>query len=321
MMNDARVLIVSTVADVATDHVVKILSDWNVEHHRINTEDFPFKASLTLDYRDELGPSLDFGKGSRPYDTIWYRRMRSPPLPAEMDTGIYDFCLRENRAALLGGLLSQHARWMSEPGAVWKAEFKPYQLRVAKEVGLRIPKTIISNDSVAIRRAFEEFGPLVVKPARSGHFVEAGEEFSIFTSMLTRSDLEHLADAKWAPSIYQEHIQKRCDVRVTVVGTKLFSAAIHSQTNPEAMVDWRRTSDPELPHTVIELPDKLASQIRSLMARLGLEFGCVDLVLSEQGEYVFLEVNPSGQWLWLDDQLNFGISEAVAAWLAGRADV
>ncbi|KMY03619.1 hypothetical protein V476_21820 [Pseudomonas syringae KCTC 12500] len=319
-MSDRNVLIISTVADVATDHVVGFLSRWGVEHRRVNTEDFPFNASLTLDFQEADRTSISLSGNCLPASAIWYRRMRSPPLPKGMDPGIYDFCLRENRAALLGGLQSQQARWMSAPTAVWKAEFKPYQLRIAKQVGLRIPRTIVSNDPVAIRKANSDFGPLVVKPARSGHFIESGEEFSIFTTLMTRSDLEELDDAKWAPSIYQEHIKKLYDIRVTVVGDKLYSAAIHSQTDPQASVDWRRTANPKLPHSVIELPPLVVTQLQALMGLLDLQFGCIDLILSDQGEYVFLEVNPSGQWLWLDDQLDLGISEGVAFWLAGRGE-
>lgn len=318
MMSSNNVLIISTVADVATDHVIGFLSEWGIAHRRVNTEEFPFNASLTLDFQEPDRTSLSFCGIELPPSAIWYRRMRSPAMPDGMDPGIYEFCLRENRAALLGGLQSQQARWMSKPAAVWQAEFKPYQLQIAKQVGLRIPRTIISNDPVDIRTAYDAFGPLIVKPARSGHFLEGGKEFSIFTSLMALSDLEKLHDAKWSPSIYQEHIKKIYDIRVTVVGSKLYAVAIHSQTDPEASVDWRRTANPELPHSVIELPPLVATQLRALMGLLNLEFGCIDMILSEQGEYVFLEVNPSGQWLWLDDQLGLGISEAVASWLVGK---
>jgi len=317
-MNESAILIVSTVADTATDTVVQSLIARRVAHQRINTEDFPFERALTLDYQAEGQTSIAIG-GSTVKQTrsIWYRRVRSPAKPERMDPGIYDFCLRENRAALLGGLLTQSTRWMSHPAAVWRAEFKPYQLRIAQEVGLRIPKTIVSNDPDAIRRAFRDFGPLIVKPTRSGHFHQAGEEFSIFTSRVTVEHLAELDAAKWAPSIYQEWISKRYDIRVTCVGSRVFAAAIHSQTDPAAAVDWRQTVNAGLPHSPIELPAPLVEQLQRLLRRLDLAFGCLDLVLTPDNEYVFLEVNPSGQWLWLDDQLNFGISDTVAEWLTG----
>jgi len=318
-MSESTILIVSTVADTATDMVVQSLTARGVAHQRINTEDFPFERALTLDYQLDGKTSIAICGSILESQSIWYRRLRSPARPESMDPGIYDFCLRENRAALLGGLLTQSARWMSHPAAVWRAEFKPYQLQIARQVGLRIPKTIVSNDPEAIRRAVRDFGPLIVKPTRSGYFHQEGQEFSIFTSRVTSEDLEDLDAAKWTPSIYQEWIPKHYDIRVTCVGSRVFSAAIHSQTDPAAAIDWRQTVNPGLPHSPIELPAALIEQIQRLLRYLDLTFGCLDFVLTPDNEYVFLEVNPSGQWLWLDDQLNLGISDTVAEWLTGSA--
>lgn len=315
MTIDRDILIVSTAVDAATDDVVRILGDRGAKVVRVNTEDLPFDGSLNIDYQDSQATLLDFsGRNVRP-QSIWYRRLRSPPKPDNMDEGIYDFCLRENRAALLGGLLAQQARWMSHPGAVWQAEFKPYQLRVAQAVGLMIPRTFISNDPNAIARAYAQLGDMIVKPAKSGHFWRGGEEYAVFTSSITAEHLDSFEDAKWTPSIYQQRVPKDVDVRVTFVGTKVFAAAIHSQTDPAALIDWRKTENPDLPHSRIDLPMSLLEQLQRLMAHLGLTFGCIDLVKTPDGEYVFLEVNPSGQWLWLDDQLSLGISDAVADWL------
>lgn len=316
MISESNVLVVSTVLDTATDAVVGSLARRGVAFRRINSEDVPFARSLTINYQDEPGPRLVFDGCALKPTAIWYRRIRTPACPDGMDEGVYDFCVRESRATLVGGLMAQSVRWMSDPEAVWRAEFKLFQLRIAREVGFRIPKTIVTNEPQAVRRAYGDFGPLVVKPAKSGHFRRGGEEFSIYTSQIAEEHLAAIDDAKWTPSIYQELIPKRFDVRVTCVGDRLFSAAIHSQSDPEAAIDWRRTSNPQLPHSTIHLPDDVAVRIKSLMRRLDLQFGCVDLVLTPEGEYVFLEVNPSGQWLWLDDQLELGISDAVASWLA-----
>jgi len=315
MMPDVEVLIVSTAVDSATDEVVRILGERGTNVTRVNSEDLPFDASISIDFQNEPGTTLRYkGKGITA-QSIWYRRVRTPPKPENMDSGVYDFCLRENRAALLGGLMTQRTRWMSHPAAVWQAEFKPFQLRAAQNVGLAIPKTLISNDPEAIAQAQAQFGSMIVKPARSGHFWQAGEEYAIFTSAFSVEHLDSLDDARWTPSIYQELVPKEVDVRVTFVGGKAFAAAIHSQTDPAAVIDWRKTENADLLHSRIELPDLLIGKLQRLMELLGLEFGCIDLVKTPGGEYVFLEVNPSGQWLWLDDQLGLGISAAVADWL------
>lgn len=318
-MSDPSILIISTAADVATDAVVQALATTGVRCRRVNTEDLPFGQTLTVDYQSNRGPAAVFDGEAISPRVIWYRRVRAPGMPDTMDPGVYEFCIRETRATVLGGLLTQSARWMNRPDAVWQAELKLHQLHVAQAVGLRIPRTIVSNEAAAIRRAYDEFGSLIVKPARAGHLWQGGEEFAIYTSQVTAAHLEELDDAQWAPSIYQELVPKRVDLRITCVGRQLFGAAIHSQTEPMAKVDWRRTDNPQLPHSRFDIPEELKGQILALMHAFDLQFGCLDFVLTPTGEYVFLEVNPNGQWLWLDDQLQLGISEAVASWLADAA--
>lgn len=233
-----------------------------------------------------------------------------------MEPGIYDFCLRENRAAMLGGILGLQGRWMSHPAAVWQAENKPFQLAIAQELGFRIPRTLITNDVDAIRSAATKIGRMVVKPARTGHVVHGGVDRAIYTSELLPEHLEDLSGAELSPAIYQELVPKRFDIRVTIVGQQLFAVAIDSQSDPAAVIDWRHTDNPHLPHERTALPGDLQRRLHLLVERLGLTFAAIDLVETPHGDFVFLEVNPNGQWLWLDDALDLGISSAVASWLA-----
>lgn len=149
--------------------------------------------------------------------------------------------------------------------------------------------------------------------------VYEGKEYAIFTSRVLEQHLEEIERARLSPAIYQELIPKKFDLRVTVVGKKIFAVAIDSQSDPAAAIDWRRTENPKLPHHPIVLPTKLSDQLLILMDSLRLTFAGIDMILSESGEYVFLEVNPSGQWLWLDEMLGCGISDAIAKWL-GEAE-
>jgi glutathione synthase/RimK-type ligase-like ATP-grasp enzyme len=233
-----------------------------------------------------------------------------------MDEGIANFCRQETRATVIGSIIGRPARWMSEPDAVWRAEFKPFQLDLAARLGLAIPRTVITNDPKVIRDAFREFENMVVKPSRTGHVVSEGIEYAIYTSRVLEQHLEDLESARFSPAIYQELINKRYDVRVTIVGNRCFGAAIDSQSDPAATIDWRQTENPKLPHSPIEIPKQLEDALLALMKSLQLSFGAIDLVQTPSGEYVFLEVNPSGQWLWIDDMLGLGISDSIVDWLA-----
>ncbi len=318
MTSENYVLIVSTAVDVATDDVVRHLSNCSVKHRRINTEDFPFKIGLSFlfGHQDEKH-WLELDGENLPQPTaVWYRRMRSSAKPEGMQEGIYQFCLQESRAALLGGILTSNTQWMSHPTSVWQSEFKPFQLSIAQAIGLRVPRTMITNSPKVIRQAFGTFGSMVVKPTRTGHVVFDDKEHAVFTSKLLAEHLDQIENASMSPSIYQELLPKRFDIRATIVGKRIFAAAIDSQSDPEACIDWRHTDNPELPHYPVTLPSEIENKLLELMKRLGLNFGAIDLVQTPAGEYYFLEVNPNGQWLWIDDKLGLGISKEVSNWLS-----
>jgi glutathione synthase/RimK-type ligase-like ATP-grasp enzyme len=316
-----HVLIVSTALDASTDEVVAKLQGWGVRTTRLDTERYPFSSMLTATIGTGAHPSLEAsleGASTGDVTSVWYRRVRSPERPAPMNPGVYDFCLRESRSALLGTLLSLGRRVMSPPERVWAAEHKLLQLATAEAVGLRVPETVVTNDAEQIRAAFRRFrGQMIAKPVRTGYVDYGPEQHAIYTSQVLDEHLANLSGAHLSPSIFQPLIAKRCDVRATFVGDALFVAEIDSQSDPAAVVDWRRTENPALPHQVAALPPVVEERARELMRSLGLAFGALDFIRTPEGEWVFLEVNPNGQWLWLDDMLSLGITDAIASWLAG----
>ena len=223
--------------------------------------------------------------------------------------------MRESRATLVGSCMAITGKVMSHPSSVWQAEFKPYQLAIAASLGFTVPKTLVTNSPDEIRAFYDEGRALIVKPVRSGYFESGGEPRVIYTSRFLDEHLSNLEAARFAPSIYQEFVPKSLDIRVTYVGGRCFTAAIHSQSDEAATVDWRRTVDESLPHSRHELPRVIEDYICRYMRSLGLQFGALDFALTADGVYYFLEVNPNGQWLWIDQLLDMGITDAVADWL------
>jgi glutathione synthase/RimK-type ligase-like ATP-grasp enzyme len=230
---------------------------------------------------------------------------------------------RVSQTALLDGL----GGFQLDPlERVRRAENKPLQLKAAQALGLPIPRTIISNDPDAVR-AFAEYCPggMITKMA-SSHFFredEAGEFECIYTNVVTPEALADLGGLHLCPMIFQERVQKALELRVTVVGHRLFTAAVDSQIAAGARVDWRRDQEPLLgtwrPH---ELPRDVEEKLLALLDRFGLNFGGIDLILTPGGDYVFLEVNPLGSFSWAEHDLGesgASIADAVADLLLGRA--
>ena len=313
----AYVLILTAADDTATDEVITHLTDRGIPHKRLNTERYPFSSCLTFE-PEKIGRDGQIvfdGESVLTPSSIWYRRMRTPPRPEEMqDDGIYKFCSLEARASLMGSVLGLQGRWMSYPSDIWQAEHKPFQLVVARQFGLQIPATVVTNDPDTVRRFFKDRREIIVKPVSGGQFSWEGGEFVVFTSQVLEHHLQEVESAQWSPAIYQALIPKRFDLRITIVGQKILSVDIEYKNETSAMHDSRRVG--MLPMHPITLPFAIGEALFRMMDSLRLRFAAIDMIQTPEGDFVFLEINPNGQWLWLDDNLQLGISEAVAAWLA-----
>jgi len=318
------VFVISTTLDLATDRVVDILLQRAVPLIRLNTEDFPYHKCISWQIESgkkacllDIERKIHFSKDIR---SIWYRRVRSPASPSGCEETVHKYVVNEAYIALRG-IASAHftgCRWMSPPAKIETAEMKPYQLHIAKRLGFSIPSTIISSDPLAIQDFFlRHEGNVIAKPVRSGYIETSEGAFGIYTRKLGRKDIVMLETALPCPIIVQKEIPKEFDIRVTVVGNKIFAVAIDSKGDPHAKIDWRRTENVYLPHQIHELPDRIKYLLITLTRELGLSFAAIDLVLNQEGKYFFLEVNPSGQWLWVEDKTGFPISDAVADWLEG----
>lgn len=314
-------MIVSTKVDTATDAVVHELNNRSVPVVRFNTEDFPYNETASFHIGPGSRPKLSFNGKTVSFRSAWWRRIRAPKAPEAMHLGVHDYCVREGKSFSSGFMLGIQERTMSYPASVWAAEHKIHQLTVASKCGLTVPSTVITNSPGEIREAFAEFdGQMIGKPLRSG-FIDLGEEQrALYTTKIEEEDLNDLSGAHWSPSIYQQWIPKYRDVRVTVVGDRLFTAEIDGNADPKAVIDWRRTENADLPHYKSELPIKLEEKVRYFMRCLGLKFGAIDFVRTYGNVYFFLEINPNGQWLWIDNKLNLGITAAVADWLEHASD-
>lgn len=326
------ILLVTTKADIAADYVVVKLADLGASFYRINTEDFPLLASSTIRVDSPSQISQWSWVSPAKQDVlldgikcIWYRRHRLPVMPQEMLDAHVEYCLRESDWYLKGAIysrriISEKIEWMSDPSCIQLAESKIYQLSLAQSLGFKLPDTIVSNNPDAIRGFFEEkHGDIIAKPLRLGYFDYGNRRAGVYTSKVEKGDLEDELSLKVSPVIYQELLPKLFDIRVTVVDQDLFAVAIDSQSVPSAMLDWRRADTDALGHHIHCLPHDIAELCLKLVKTLGLSYGAIDLVLSPDNEYFFLEINPNGQWVWMEDRLALPISDSIATWLFNRS--
>lgn len=201
--------------------------------------------------------------------------------------------------------------WLNDPDCMRSASSIHRQLLVAAELGFEVPTTVVSNGW----KRFEELahsGSIAVK-ALNGHIErESGRAKTVFTSRLNPTDIEDLASRSSSyPAVAQNFIQAVREWRVTVVGADVFSAAVYSTDS--ARVDWRRYQLTDKVRFEVEsLPTDVSDRCVAVTKALGLRYAAIDLIERSDGEFVFLEANPNGQYAWLEMDLGLPISMSVA---------
>jgi RimK-like ATP-grasp domain len=240
-------------------------------------------------------------------EAVWLRRPGVPHLPGRVtDIGHRRFARMEWRELTDGAFLSMDARFVN-PVLPQLGAVKPRQLDVARRVGLDVPDTIITDSPSAVT-AFVETHKGVVHKSLSAH-----QDRFLETRRWSEQDRQALAGLRIAPSIFQEEISGPADVRITVVGSQLFAASF-SVSSTEHRVDTRL--DLDAPCQEHQLPVEVAGRLQAFMRELGLVFGTIDMRIDQDGRYFLLEVNPQGQFLYIEVLTGMPISAAVADMLS-----
>jgi len=240
--------------------------------------------------------------------TIWWRRPWPPAGLRSTDPRRTAFVADEWAHFCESVEWCTNARWVNLPSAERVANRRILQLTRAQAAGLRIPATLVTND----RRAVLEFAASVesVVYKRIG---ASREGPPVPTRVLGHDDLPRLHDLAHCPATFQEYIPAAADIRTTFIGGDCASVEIHSEQG-RSPTDWRL--DLSVPVETHEIDAVVAAQLRTLMADLGLVFGAIDLRLTPEGDYVFLEVNPSGQFLFAELLTELPLTARLADFLS-----
>jgi glutathione synthase/RimK-type ligase-like ATP-grasp enzyme len=224
----------------------------------------------------------------------------------DLDPKVMPFAYTESHEAFSGALALLKASWVNPPHLDERAHHKPLQLATAIRAGLTVPRTLITNDPDEARRFIDDVGP-----ARTIYktFL-ATEEHWRETRVLRNEELQMIDAVRFAPVIFQEYIAADADIRVTIVGDELFAAAIRSAPNGYS-VDYRMDMEGAT-FTPAKLPDHVVKMLHIFMQTLGIVYGAVDLLYTTDGDYIFLEVNPAGEWRFVEERTAQPITSAMA---------
>jgi glutathione synthase/RimK-type ligase-like ATP-grasp enzyme len=250
-------------------------------------------------------------------DAVWFWRLWPAALDERLSPAHREASTRESSVTLLGLLdLLGHLPWIDPPDTVRAAENKTRQLRLAQQEGLTIPPTLITAVPEDVRRFHEEQGGQVIAKLQTALALSMEGGKGLPTRLLRREDLDALGGLRHCPMIFQKYIPKRRELRVAWIDGVAFVGALDGA---RCGVDWRYEAT--APWERGELPDGIQVRLKRLMQRLGLTQGAIDLIETPEGEHVFLEVNPLGEWGMLERDLGFPIGEALASALLRRVSV
>lgn len=310
MSNERTVLVLTQPYDVTADYVVAELAARDRPVFRCDPGEFPQTLTLVAQWGGGWHGSLPLpGRHVALHDLgyAYYRRPTAFELPEHLTDAERRWATREARMGL-GGVLAAHPWWLNHPHDIARAEYKPVQLAAAGAVGLSVPSTLITNEPAAAERFVREHGGAVVKPLGSGVITEDGAAKLIYTNRVSAEEIDHTVAG--TAHLFQQRVDKAYEVRLTVVDDAWFAVRIDGASEA-AELDWRTDYD-SLSYSVVTIPGPVRDGVRRLLTRLRLRFGALDFIVTPQGEWIFLEINPNGQWAWLQDATGLPIAAAIA---------
>jgi glutathione synthase/RimK-type ligase-like ATP-grasp enzyme len=302
-------LIITNEQDVSIKYLISKFENAGISYFRLNSEDinrFEFQIDLSGEIlcRDEKNDHR-----LNEVKSVLFRRI--PSRYAKGNEGEDHSYLNLERKHFLEGLYLSldEAKWINPMFATQIAERKLYQLKVAKEIGIAVPKSLFTSCYDVAYRFLQLNPDAIIKPISNGLQVTSNKTYSIYTSKITPEVLEslNLSQTFDTPIFLQEQIPNAGDIRVTIIGNDLFAVKILKDSED---VDWRKPSIKKS-YQIIQLPSHVKKSLLGIHTRFNLIYSAIDLIVTPDSRYVFLEINPVGEWAWLEIELGLNISDKI----------
>ncbi|MGI9002015.1 MAG: ATP-grasp ribosomal peptide maturase [Pseudonocardia sp.] len=314
------ILILARDLDPTADRMVIALGERGTEVFRVNTGWFPTQLQMSVELCEDRWcgvlttphGQLDLGQ----VRAVWYRSPEAYRMSPELSPAEAHHARVEAKYGLGGVLASLPALWCNHPSRIADAAYKPVQLARAALCGLAVPDTLITNEPDAVEK-FAAGGLTVTKLVGGMAVDEDGIRKNVYTHRVTADDLADLRGIEHTMHMFQRWVPKEREARVIVIGEHLTAAAITAGSSA-AYVDYR-TDYPSLSYELIIPPEDVTQGIRLLMDGFGLVYGALDFVITPSGEWVLLEVNPTGQYGFIEDATGAPLTAQLADLLTGAA--
>ncbi len=316
------VLVLTRQLDPVADLVVAELNTRGAPVVRLDPGDLPVRGSFTARLGGPEGWAGVWRGQHRDlhFDTVsavYWRRPSPSRATADLPGDVRRWADAESRAGFRGVLDALPGIWVNHPRVNSAAASTPAALAEAARCGLRVPRSVVTNDPEAAQEFVASLPGAVAAYKSIGTGGPVTRDGVTYASWTSKVHAEEVTDAVGLSAHYfSEWIDKAYEVRLTVVGERLFASEIHAESE-EARIDFRRDYD-ALTYKTCQVPDKIETRVLRLMRAFGLRYAALDFLVTQGGEWLLCDVNPNGQFGWIDE-LRQPITEALADILLGAA--
>ena len=309
-------LVLTNSKDATANFFCQKITEWDIPYFRLDTDTASeqFRVSYPKNTPSLIGATREFQPND--FENIWFRRPTPIKVSHGADTAENRHIAGEWSEAFEGFLAHIPTDdWINHPALNVIASHKLEQLTRAKQFGLDTPDTLLTQEPDDVLKFWRKHGQqIIVKPLATG-YLERDEQSSdsiIYTSLVLEKHISDLSQIPNCPTLFQERINKRTDVRVTIIDGQYIAIALNAAEDGEQRLDIRRNNMRDVSYEKLHLPDAVSSALLKLVQSYSLRFAAVDLCVDSEGMWKFFEINPNGQWAWLDIYANAGISSQFA---------
>ncbi len=323
-----KILIITHTGDnFSIEKVTEYIDKNGFEIIRFNVDLYPLQNKLSTTFEDgkwiTVLETQDKKHRLDDISAVWYRRAYNigKGVKDELDAKFFGAAMGEIRNTLFGFLESVDAYSLGKPSVYRRLDSKEEQLKIADKLGLKIPATAVTNSPEEAKRFIIKHGDVVAKMQTGFAIYEDGVENVVFTNVVNEDKLEELDTLLYCPMQFQKKIEKKKELRITVVGRDVYAFEIDSQQSEAAKTDWRKDGvnliDKWIP---TELPQDIEAKLLELLDVYHVDYGAIDMIVSPEDEYYFIEINGAGEFFWLDNLTEKNrISKSIADLLCDKA--
>lgn len=294
---------------------------------RFDVDKYPLELSLSTVFENNEWKTILTEEEKKFYlhdvSAVWFRRSYNlgGGLDAVLEKKFLAPTLGEIRQTFYGMIDSLRCYHLGRLSQYRRMDSKEDQLKIAFQLGLLVPETCITNDpDIAKAFVLKQKNGAIAKMQSGFAILENGEEEVVFTNVITHENLEDIASLTYCPMQFQQMIEKNKELRITIVGNKIFSYEIDSQKLDNSKIDWRKEGieliEDWTPH---QLPQEIEEKLLKILDYYNADYGAIDLILDPKGNYYFLEINAAGEFFWIDKLCENAISKQIADVLCNKA--